>query len=285
VLFVKPYGAVGQVEPVQANIRDDASTARAIAGADVVINCVGILKEDSRQRFDGVQSEGAGRISRLAADAGVKQMVHLSAIGADANGESAYSRSKAEGEALVREAFPGAVILRPSIIFGSEDAFFNRFAAMTRLGPVLPVVGADTKFQPVHVDDVAAAAVAAIEAGSSGMTYELGGPEVASFRELMDKMLGVIRRRRLVLNVPFFIANILGSILDFVEFASMGLVPNIAITRDQVKSLKSDNVVSGELPGLAELGIEPMYMDAVLEQLRIRHSLRHPGLAMRQRPG
>ena len=264
-LFVKPYGAVGQVEPVQANIRDDASTRRAIAGSSVVINCVGILQEDSWQKFDAVQSEGAARIARIAAEEAVGQLVHVSAIGADSESESDYARSKSEGEAAVLEAFPGVTILRPSIMFGTEDEFFNRFAAMTRLSPVLPVIGADTKFQPVYVDDVAKAAARVVEQKITGGVYELGGPEVATFRELMQKMLGVIRRRRLIVNIPFFLARIMASILDFVTFATMGLVPNPAATRDQVKQLRNDNVASGEHPGLVDLGIEPMHMDAVLE--------------------
>lgn len=264
-LHVKPYGSVGQVEPVQANIRDDVSTRRAIAGAQVVINCVGILQENGRQSFDAVQSEGAARIGQIASEEGVGQLVHLSAIGADAESDSNYARSKAEGEAAIRAAFPKAVILRPSIVFGSEDQFFNRFAGMTRLSPVLPLVGAETKFQPVYVDDIAKAALAVIENNVQGQTYELGGPEVSSFRELMQKMLGVIRRRRLILNMPFFVARIVASLFDFASFASMGLIANPAVTRDQVKQLGRDNVVSGDLPGLADLGIEPMHMDACLE--------------------
>jgi len=264
-LFVKPYGAVGQVEPIQANIRDDASTRRAIVGARAVINCVGILAEDGWQKFDNVHAEGAARIAHMAAEAGVSQLVHLSSIGADAESDSGYARSKAEGEAAVLAAFPDATILRPSVIFGNEDQFFNRFAGMTRFGPVLPVVGADTKFQPVYVDDVAHAAANVVTQGLKGQVYELGGPEVATFRTLMTKMLGVIRRRRLVLNVPFFVARIIASVFDFVNFASMGLVPNFAVTRDQVKQLRRDNVVSGDLPGLADLGIEAMHMDACLE--------------------
>lgn len=264
-LFVKPYGAVGQVEPIQANIRDDASTRRAIAGAHAVVNCVGILQEDSWQKFDAVQAEGADRIARIAADEGVAQLVHLSAIGADADSDSDYARSKADGEAAILAAFPNATILRPSVVFGNEDQFFNRFAAMSRMGPVLPVVGAQTRFQPVYVDDVAQAAETVLTQGISGQIYELGGPQIATFRELMNKMLDVVRRRRLVLNIPFFAARIIASIFDFINFASMGLIPNFAMTRDQVKQLRRDNIVTGAHPGLSDLGIEPMHMDACLE--------------------
>ena len=190
-LFVRTYGVVGQVEPMQANIRDDASTRRAIAGAEAVINCVGILVETGQQAFDAVQTEGAGRIARIAAEEGVRRLVHISAIGADPESDSLYGRSKAEGEAAVSAAFPSAVILRPSIVFGVEDAFFNRFARMARLSPVVPVIGPDTRFQPVYVDDVAAAAAGRRDRATwRPGVYELGGPEVATFRELMQRMLG-----------------------------------------------------------------------------------------------
>ena len=158
-VFVRPYGVVGQVEPVFCNIRDDVSVAQVMAGADAVVNCVGILNESGANGFDAVQAEGAARIARLSAEQGVARLVHLSALGADADSASDYARTKAEGEAAVQEHRPDAVILRPSIIFGPEDQFFNRFAGMTRMGPVLPLVGADTRFQPVYVDDVAQAAV------------------------------------------------------------------------------------------------------------------------------
>ncbi|MEX2518401.1 MAG: complex I NDUFA9 subunit family protein, partial [Paracoccaceae bacterium] len=160
-IFVRPYGDVGQVEPIQANIRDEASTRRAIDGARAVINCVGILVQDSRQKFAGVHDSGAERIARLSAECGVQRLIHISAIGGDAESGSEYARSKAAGESAVLAAFPGATILRPSIIFGREDDFFNRFAGMAKFSPVLPLVGAETRFQPVYVDDVAAAAARA----------------------------------------------------------------------------------------------------------------------------
>jgi uncharacterized protein YbjT (DUF2867 family) len=196
--FVRTYGSVGQVEPILCNIRDDASVAQALDGADACVNCVGILAEAGKNKFDAVQVEGAERIARLAVEHGVSQMVHLSAIGANADAESDYARTKAEGEAAILAHMPDAVILRPSIVFGQEDAFFNRFAGMTRLGPILPVVGAATKFQPVYVDDVAQAAAEAVLGRATPGVYELGGPEVMDFRGLMQTMLGVIRRRRLI---------------------------------------------------------------------------------------
>lgn len=264
-MFVKPYGVVGQVEPVLCNIRDDASVASVMQGADAVVNCVGILAKDGKNTFDSVQAEGAGRIARLAAANGIANMVQISAIGADAASKSDYARTKAKGEAAVLQHIPDAVILRPSIVFGPEDGFFNRFASMSRLGPVLPVVGADTKFQPVYVDDVAQAAVMGATAKAPGGVYELGGPDVDTFRELMDQMLDVIRRRRLVLNIPFWAANIMGFGFEAVNSLTGGLVP-AQITRDQVRNLRQDNVVSEGAKGFADLGIKPTSLEAVLPE-------------------
>jgi NADH dehydrogenase len=263
-LFVRPYGTPGQVEPVACNIRDDASVRAALRGADAVVNCVGILNRSGKNTFDAVQAEAPGRIARIAASEGVGQMVHISAIGADAGSGSAYSRSKAEGETAVRAGFPGAVILRPSIIFGTEDGFFNRFASMSRMGPILPVVGANTKFQPVYVDDVAQAAVKGVLGEVTPGVYELGGPEVDSFRGLMERMLAVIQRRRAVVNVPFWVANIMGFAFDALQAVTLGLIENRMITRDQVRNLRRDNVVAADAKGFAELGIQPTAMEAVL---------------------
>jgi len=264
-LFVKPYGVVGQVEPVLANIRDDASMRSVIHGADAVVNCVGILSERGKNKFDPVQVEGAARVARIAAEEGVARLVQISAIGADPGSDSDYARSKGEGEAAVTEAFPGAVILRPSIIFGPEDEFFNRFAAMTRMGPVLPVVGAETRFQPVYVDDVAHAAELALTGDAAPGVYELGGPDVHTFRELMQLMLQVIRRRRLVLNMPFFVAGIMGTVFDALQTVTVGLFHNSLLTRDQVRNLRKDNVVGEGAKGFADLGIRPTAMEAVLD--------------------
>lgn len=262
-LFVKPYGVVGQVEPVFCNIRDDASVAAVMNGADAVVNCVGILAETGKNTFDAVQADGAERVARIASEAGVAKLVQISAIGADTESESEYSRTKGEGEAAVVAAFPGAVILRPSIIFGTEDGFFNRFAGMTRFGPVLPVVGADTQFQPVWVDDVAQAAVASITKDVDAGVYELGGPDVYTFREMMQVMLAVIKRRRLILNIPFGIANIIAPIAGAVQFLSLGIV-KAPITKDQVINLRKDNVVGADSAGFAAFGIEPTNLEAVL---------------------
>jgi len=265
-LFVRPYGAVGQVEPVFCNIRNDASVRAAMAGAEAVVNCVGILNQIGPQRFGAVQAEGAGRIARIAAEQGVARMVHVSAIGADAESDSAYASSKSEGEAAVLAAFPRAVILRPSVLFGPEDGFFNRFAAMTRLGPFLPLVGADTRFQPVHVDDVAHAAEAGVLGTAKPGVYELGGPEVASFRDLMTRMLGVIHRTRVILPLPFWVAGIIATVFDAVQGITLGLVSNGVLTRDQLKNLRRDNVVAKGAKGFAALGITPTAMEAVLPE-------------------
>ncbi|MFY2824510.1 complex I NDUFA9 subunit family protein [Ruegeria sp. MALMAid1280] len=263
-MFVKPYGVVGQVEPILCNIRDDASVAAVMHGADAVVNCVGVLNELGKNEFDAVQAEGAERIARIAAEQGVARMVHISAIGADAESNSEYSRTKAQGEAGVLVHMPDAVILRPSIVFGTEDQFFNRFAGMTRMGPFLPLVGADSKFQPVYVDDVAKAAVQGVLGQAEAGIYELGGPEVKSFRALMQQMLGVIHRRRVIIGVPFFAARIMAGVLDIAKFVSFQLFPNHILTRDQLKNLRRDNVVSEGARGFDDLGIEPATLESVL---------------------
>lgn len=270
-LFVRPYGVPGQVEPLACNIRDDASVRSMIRGADAVVNCVGVLNGIGANTFDAVQAEGAGRIARLAAAEGVGALVHVAAIGADAGADSDYARTKGAGEAAVRAAFPAAVILRPSVIFGTEDHFFNRFASMTRMGPVLPIVGAGTKFQPVHVDDVARAAVKGVLRQAGAGVYELGGPEADSLRGLMGRMLHVIQRRRAVVNVPFFLARIIGFGFDMVQGVTLGLVENKILTRDQVKNLRHDNVVAPGAKGLADLGITPTAMEAVLPEYLWRY--------------
>ena len=260
---VKTYGVVGQVEPLLCNIRDDDSVRAMMQGADAVVNCVGTFDRKGRNNFEAVQHEGAERIARIAAAEGVARLVHVSAIGADVDADSIYARTKALGEQGIQEHFPDAVILRPSIIFGPEDGFFNRFASMTRMGPVLPVVGAGTRFQTVYVDDVAKAAEMAIKGDAEAGVYELGGPDVNTMRELMQQMLGVIRRRRLIVNLPFWVAGIIGAMMEVVQTLSLGLIP-AQITRDQARSLRKDNVVSEGARGFADLGIDPVATEAVL---------------------
>ncbi|GGF08904.1 3-beta-hydroxy-Delta(5)-steroid dehydrogenase [Aliidongia dinghuensis] len=272
--YLQPMGDVGQIALVDGDIRDDAVVSAAVQEADLVVNLVGILAESGRQRFEAVQHEGAGRIARTAAAAGARHVLHVSAIGADPASPAAYGRSKAAGEAAVRAACPGAVILRPSIVFGPEDQFFNRFAAMTRLSPFLPLIGGGrTKFQPVYVGDVADAAMAAIdEPAAAGQTYELGGPTVYTFEELIRLMLREIGRPGFPLvPIPFGLATLQAAILEH--------LPGQLLTRDQVKLLKRDNVVSADAKTLADLGITPTAPEVIIESYleRFRTGGRHAG--------
>jgi NADH dehydrogenase len=264
-MFVRPYGVVGQVEPVLCNIRDDDSVRLVMKGADAVVNCVGTFDKGGKNNFEAVQDKGATRIARIAAEEGVGCLVHISAIGADADGGSLYARSKAAGEAGILAHFPSAVILRPSVVFGPEDQFFNRFAGLTRLGPVLPVIGGRTRFQPVYVDDVAQAAVMGVLGQAKPGVYELGGPDAASFRDLMVRMLGVIRRRRLVLDIPLWLGRIMGGAFDALSAVTLGLVKG-PVTLDQARSLARDNVVTGDTMTFADLGIAPTSMEAILPE-------------------
>jgi uncharacterized protein YbjT (DUF2867 family) len=257
-LFLKPLGNVGQIVPIAANIRYERSIAAAIHGADTVVNLVGILYEGGPQRFDAVHADGARRIARAAQAAGVERLLHFSALGADPQSDSAYARSKAAGEALLREHFPAATIFRPSIVFGPEDNFFNRFAAMARLSPVLPLIGGGTtKFQPVYVGDVADAALQVLtDEATAGETYELAGPRAYSFKELLEILLTMIGRRRYLVSIPYGLANFQASFLQW--------LPQPPLTADQVRLLKHDNVASGKLPGLSALGIQPTGLEAIL---------------------
>ncbi|MEX0810158.1 MAG: complex I NDUFA9 subunit family protein [Dongiaceae bacterium] len=256
--FLKPLGHVGQITPIGANIRDDASVAACIEGSDAVINLVGILYSRGRQSFEAVHVDGAKRIAMAAHAAGATRLIQMSALGADPDSISDYARSKAIGEQVAREAFPDATVVRPSIIFGPEDSFFNRFAAMARIAPVLPLIGGGrTRFQPVYVGDVAAAIATMLDRPeTAGQTYELAGPEMLEFRALMERMLVEIGRRRLLLPIPFWAAGIMATFL--------GLLPVPPLTRDQVRLLRADNVASGAAPGFAALGIEPTAMAAIL---------------------
>ena len=234
---LQPLGNVGQIHCMQANLRYRWSVDRAVEGADFVVNLVGILAESGKQSFDSLQARGAGWVAEAASAIGAK-MVQMSAIGADSDSAADYARTKAEGEALVRAAAPDAIILRPSIVFGPEDEFFNRFAAMARISPVLPMIGGgDTKFQPVYVGDVAKAVAKAVEGElEPGSTWELGGPETLSFKECMERMLEVVGRQRLLASMPFAIASMIGQFAQY--------LPNAPITPDQVEMMKTDNVVS-----------------------------------------
>lgn len=262
-MHVKPYGAVGQVEPIPCNIRDDVSVAAAMQGADAVVNCVGILGEHRKNTFDAVQTEGAERIARLAAENGISTLVHLSAISADADSNSEYAQSKAAGEAAVLAHQPNAMILRPSVIFGQEDGFFNRFGFLSRFGPFLTVVGGDTRFQPVFVDDVAAAATAGVLGKASGI-YELGGPDVGTLREFAQQTLDLVNRSRVIVNLPFWVAHLMALGCDLTQKILLGLIENKVLTRDQVKLLRTDNVVSEGVGTLQDLGIKATSASSIL---------------------
>ncbi len=259
---LQPLGDVGQITAIQSNLRYKASVAKAVEGADAAINLVGILFETGKQKFRAVQEQGARNVADACADAGIP-LVHVSAIGANANGEAQYARTKAAAENWVRDALGDkAIIMRPSIVFGPEDGFFNKFASMARLSPALPLIGGgETKFQPVYVGDVAEAIAKAIDGDlEGGATYELGGPEVLSFRQCLEEMLAIIERKRLFVNIPFWVASIQGRLAQ--------MLPSPILTEDQVKLLRNDNVVSeiSKKDGLTleGMGISGKTIEAIL---------------------
>ncbi|HEY2482887.1 MAG TPA: complex I NDUFA9 subunit family protein [Caulobacteraceae bacterium] len=260
---LRMLGDVGQIDIVQANVRDDASVARALDGAETCVNLVAVLYETRRQTFEALHVEGAARIATTARVEGATRLIHISALGASADSSSAYARTKAAGESAVRDAFPGAVVLRPSVIFGPGDAFFNRFATMAASAPALPLIGGgQTRFQPVFVGDVAAAVAAALaDPASAGQTYELGGPEIYSFEALMRLTLAVIERRRLLAPIGFGLASRLGKLGDLIARSGFIAPP---LTSDQVELLRTDNVVSAGAIGLADLGVTPTPVEAVI---------------------
>ncbi len=265
---MRMMGRVGQVVPLYATLGDDATVARAVEGASIVVNLVGILAEGKRGDFDRIHTEGASRVARLAAVSGATRLVQMSAIGADPDSSSAYGRSKAGGEAAVRDAFPEATILRPSLVFGPEDAFFNRFGAMARVSPVMPVISGDTRMQPVYAGDVADAVRVVVSPAhrSGGGLYELGGPRVWTFRELLAWMMGEMRRRQPLLTVPPALARLQATVLE--------RLPGKLLTRDQLAMLSHDNVVTPGRDGLEALGIVPTPVELVV-----------PGYLARYRPG
>lgn len=256
--FLKPMAEIGQIALTEWSARDPSSLEPALDGATDVINLIGILFERRRGEFQSLQAELPGKIGALAAGAGLGRVVHLSAIGADPGGRSVYARTKAAGEAALRGAFADATIMRPSIVFGPEDAFFNKFARMTQISPALPLIGGGTtRFQPVFVGDVAEAVVAALaEPGTKGRTYELAGPRVYTFRELMEYLVGVLGRRRFLLNLPLKLAAQQARLLQY--------LPEPPLTPDQVELLRHDNVPGGECPGLQALGIEPTALEVIV---------------------
>ena len=253
--FLRPLGSVGQIDFVKCDVADAASVASAVKGANAVVNLTGILFEKG-QTFADVQADGAANVAQAAAAAGAGALVHISAIGADMGSDAHYAVTKAQGEQAVREAFPKAVILRPSLIFGPEDGFFNKFAGMARILPALPLIGGGhTRFQPVFVGDVARAILAGLSR-QDGRTYELGGPSTYSFKELLQLILRETGRKRALIPLPFAIASLQAMFLQ--------ILPNPPLTMDQVRLLKRDNVVSATAPGLSDLGIAPTSVEAVI---------------------
>lgn len=272
--FLKTAGVVGQIVPLYSSLREEATIARAIVGADLVVNLVGVLAEHRAGDFQAIHADGAGRIARLASESGAFRMVHLSAIGADPAAPGKYGQSKAEGERQVREGFPAATILRPSVVFGPEDQFLNRFARMAMLSPIMPVFSGATRFQPVYVGDVADAVLAALgRTEAAGGVYELGGPQVMTFRQLLAYVLRETDRRRPLVAVPGAVARLMASVMEH--------LPGKPLTRDQLLMLSRDNVVSPGAAGLTELAITPTPMDLVAPTyLRIYR----PGGGRRVRP-
>lgn len=256
-LFLKPMGAVGQIVPLYASLQNEATVQRAVQDATLVVNLVGVLAESRSATFQAVHAEGAGRVARLAAAAGAVRLVHLSAIGADPASPSRYGSSKAAGEVAVRQGFPTATILRPSVVFGPDDAFFNRFAGMARLLPFMPVVSGATRLQPVYVGDVADAVMAALTRPDAvGAIYELGGPRVWTFREILAFILKETKHHRRLVDIPMGLARLQAGLME--------MVPGKPLTRDQLLMLARDNVVAAGMPGLAELGVVPTPVELVV---------------------
>ncbi|MBT4888637.1 MAG: complex I NDUFA9 subunit family protein [Rhodospirillales bacterium] len=288
--FLRPMGHIGQVIPWPGNITDPASVSAAVDGAQMVVNTVGILSQWGRQTFQRIHVEGAANVAKACSDHGIKRLIHMSANGAVKTSESDYARTKAEGEDAVLAAFPNATIMRPSVVFGQEDSFFNKFAALSRITPVLPVIGAPfipefklggehgieiniygdggPKLQPVFVGDVSHAILNAMNDNSTcGKSFELGGPVAYSFKELMELMLAVTGKKRFLYPLAYPFAKIKAFFL--------GMLPNPILTTDQVTLLKSDNVMTGDLPGLNDLGIQPQAAEAILPTYLYRY--RAPG--------
>ncbi len=261
---VRTYGAPGQIEPVPCNVRDDLSVRACMSDADAVINCVGILVREGKNTFDAIHEEAAGRIARIAAETGVGHVVHVSALGADPQSASHYAASKGRGEALVLQHRPDATILRPSIIFGSDDNFYNRIAAMTRFGPILFVPAANSEVQPVYVEDVAQAAAMAAAGKAGPGIYELGGPDVVTMRQIGQQVLAATDRRRAIIGIPHWMAGVMGSLLDVGQVVTGGLLTNRIMTKDQARTLRQHNRVAEGAKTFADLGIEPISAPALI---------------------
>jgi NADH dehydrogenase len=272
--FLRPMGAVGQVQLVQANIRHRPSVEQALLGADAVVNLVGLLFQSGPQSFERLQAQGSAAVAELAAKAGVETFVYLSAIGADETSDSRYARTKDEGERAVRSAIPTATIMRPSVVFGPEDQFFNKFATLLSMAPPflpLPLLigGGATKFQPAYVDDVADAVAAALETTAAcGKTYELGGPRIYTFRQILEFIMEETGRRRVLAPAPFALAPALGAFGELINWIPFFDPP---ITRDQIRLLKRDNVVGSGALTFADLGVSPRTVEAIVPAYLARY--------------
>ena len=267
-IFLKTSGNVGQISFVKGSFNNLSKLTSLLSSSEIVINCVGILNEEKNNKFRQIHSDAPEKLAILAKDTGVKKFIHISSIGADQKSDSNYAKSKGIGETKIINAFPDAIILRPSIVFGSEDQFFNLFSQISCISPILPIVGGDTKFQPVYVGDIAKLVekIIKIEKSSSeknNSIYELGGPDIMSFHSLMLKMLKFIYRKRLIVNLPFWFANLMSPMILILHKLSFKKIP-LLITEDSIKQLKNDNIVSKKYLGFEDFGIKPKSMDLIL---------------------
>ena len=266
-LFLKTAGYIGQINLVQGDFINFENLKSILKDSNVLINCVGILNESANQKFKFLHSDAPAKLAHYATELGIDKFINISSIGADESSNSEYAKTKGLGEIRIRQAFPDAIILRSSVIFGAEDKFFNLFSSIATLSPVIPVVGGKTLFQPVYVDDIAFAIEKILMdpklTHKNGVTYELGGPEVFCFRDLMQKMLSTIKRRRFILEIPFWIANIMCPLVYVANKLSINTIP-LLITTDQIKQLKKNNIVSEKELGFGDLEIFPRVIDAIL---------------------
>jgi len=267
-IFLKTSGNVGQINFAKGSFSNLSNLTYLLSGSEIVINCVGILNEEKNKKFRQIHSDAPEKLAILAKDKGVKKFIHISSIGADQKSDSNYAKSKGIGETKIINAFPDAIILRPSIVFGPEDQFFNLFSQISCISPILPIVGGDTKFQPVYVDDIAKLVekIIKIETSTSeknNSIYELGGPDIMSFHSLMLKMLSFIYRKRLIVNLPFWFANFMCPMIFILHKLSLNKIP-LLITADSIKQLKNDNIVSKKFLGFEDFGIKPKSMDLIL---------------------
>ena len=267
-IFLKTSGNVGQINFAKGSFSNLSKLSYLLSSSEIVINCVGILNEEKNKNFRQIHSDAPEKLAILAKDLGVKKFIHISSIGADQKSESDYAKSKGIGETKILNAFPDAIILRPSIVFGSEDQFFNLFSKISCISPILPIVGGDTKFQPVYVGDIAKLVekIIKIEKSASeknNSIYELGGPDIMSFHSLMLKMLTFIYRKRLIVNLPFWVAKFMCPLIFILHKLSFNKFP-LLITEDSIKQLKNDNIVSKKFLGFEDFGIKPKSMDLIL---------------------